>query len=93
MALELECLAIVFACQTFDQYIFGKHVRVETDHKPRETIIKKSILAAPRHLQRMLLQLQINSLDVVYRPGEQQVVADTLSRAPLSQTATVWKQD
>ena len=93
VALELECLAIVFACQKFDQYIFGKHIQVETDHKPLEIIIKKSILAAPRRLQRMLLQLQRYSLDVVYRPGEQQVVADTLSRAPLSQTATEWKLD
>ena len=93
VALELECLAIVFACQKFDQYIFGKHIRVETDHKPLEIIIKKSILAAPKRLQRMLLQLQRYSLDVVYRPGEQQVVADTLSRAPLSQTATEWTPD
>ena len=79
--------------EKFDHYMFGKHIRVETDHKPLEIIIKKSILAAPRRLQRMLLQLQRYSLDVVYRPGEQQVVADTLSRAPLSQTATEWTPD
>ena len=29
----------------------------------------------------------------IYRPGDQQVVANTLSRAPLSQTATEWKPD
>ena len=84
---------IVFACQKFDQYIFGKQVQVETDHKPLEIIFKKSILAALRRLQRMLLQLQRYSLDVTYQPGDQQVVADTLSRAPLSQTTTEWKPD
>ena len=83
VALELECLAVVFACQKFDQYIYGKRVTVETDHKPLEVIIKKSLLAAPRRLQRMLLQLQWYDLNVVYVPGSQQVVADTQSRAPV----------
>ena len=80
VALELECLAIVFACQKFDQYIYGKKVRVETDHKLLETITRKSILAAPRRLQRMLLTLQHYNLDVVYHPGSQKVIADTLFR-------------
>ena len=48
VALELECLAMVLACQKFDQYIYGKRVTVETDHKPLDVIIKKSLLAAPR---------------------------------------------
>ncbi|KAL5499943.1 hypothetical protein EMCRGX_G011418 [Ephydatia muelleri] len=85
LALELECLTIVFACQKFDQYIYSKPVRVETDHKPLEVIAKKSILSAPRRLQRMLLQPQRYNLDIVYLPGEQQVVADVLSRAPVEQ--------
>lgn len=56
---------------------------VETDHKPLEVISKKSLLAAPRRLQRMLLQLQRYDLNVMYVPGSQQVLADTLSRAPV----------
>eukprot|EP00731_Ephydatia_muelleri_P034422 Em0059g7a len=82
VAIELECLAIVFACRKFDQYIYGKKTRVETDHKPLEVITKKSILVAPRRLQRMLLSLQRYDLDIKYCPGEQQVIADTLSRLP-----------
>ena len=77
--MELECLAVVFVCQKFDQYIHGKRVTVETDHKPLEVIIKKSLLAAPRWLVRMLLQLQWYNLNI---PGSQ-VVADTPSRAPV----------
>ena len=83
VALELECLAIGFACQKFDQYIYGKKVRVETDHKPLETITMKSILSAPRRLLRMLLTLQLYNLDVVYHSVSQQVIADTLSRLPV----------
>ena len=82
VAIELECLAIVFACRKFDQYIYGKKTVVETDHKPLEVIAKKSLLSAPRRLQRMLLQLQRYDLEVIYRPGEQQLIADTLSRLP-----------
>ena len=64
VVLELECLTIVFACQRFHHYIYGKHTLVETDHKPLEVITKKSILAAPRRLQRMLLQLQRYDLEI-----------------------------
>ena len=55
---------------------------VETDHKSLEINAKKSLLSAPRQLQRMLLQLQRYDLEVIYHPGEQQLIADTLSRLP-----------
>ena len=32
--IEKELLAIVFACDKFNQFIYGKTVQVETDHKP-----------------------------------------------------------
>ena len=58
---------------------------METDHKPLEVITKKSLLSAPRRLQRMLLALQTYDLDVIHKSGEQQVIADTLSRLPAEQ--------
>ena len=40
--IEKELLAIVYACEKFDQYIFGRsNVIVQSDHKPLETIFKK----------------------------------------------------
>ena len=83
MAMELECLAMVFACQRFDQYIYGRKVTVETDHRVLEIITKKSLLAAPKCLQCMLLALQHYNLEVRYRPGVTQHIADALSRAPV----------
>lgn len=64
---------------------------METDHKPLEVITKKSILAAPRCLQRMLLALQRYDIEVhvVYQPGEQQVIADVLSRLPTTESPAV----
>ena len=85
--IEKECLAIVFACMRFNQYIFGrKSVSVQSDHKPLETIFKKPLTAAPKRLQGMLLRLQKFNLEVGYKKGAEMFLADTLSRAPLPST-------
>ena len=56
--IERELLAIVFACEKFNQYIYGKEVTVQTDHKPLQAIQSKPLHKAPPRLQRMLLRLQ-----------------------------------
>ena len=76
-----ELLAIVFACEKFDEYIFGRDVvHVETDHKPLEEIFKKSLCDAPAKLQRMLLRLQRYNLEVQYNKDSLMFIADMLSR-------------
>ena len=83
--IEKECLAIVFACQRFSQYISQREkITVESDHKPLQPIFKKSVLAAPCRLQRMLLRLQRFNLDVTHKPGSQMYIAEHLSRAYLT---------
>ena len=85
--IEKELLAIVFACQHFDAYIFGRQtVHVETDHKPLVSIVKKPLHKAPSRLQRMLLKLQRYSLTIKYKAGKFMFMADTLSRAYLPAT-------
>ena len=82
--IEKELLAIVFACDRFEAYIYGRDgVHVETDHKPLESIVLKPLNSAPKRLQRMLLKLQKYSLQVKYKKGEKMFLADTLSRAYL----------
>eukprot|EP00105_Crassostrea_gigas_P044027 XP_019928175.1 PREDICTED: uncharacterized protein K02A2.6-like [Crassostrea gigas] len=78
--IEKEMFAILFGCKRFHQYIYGRKVKVETDHKPLVPIFKKALFAAPPRLQRMLLQLQNYDLEVDYIPGKQIPVADSLSR-------------
>ena len=57
--IEKELLAIVFAYERFNDYIYGRNVvHVETDHKPLESIFKKEIHMAPKRLQRTRLRLQ-----------------------------------
>ena len=55
---------------------------METYHKPLESITRKSLLSAPHRLQRMLLSLRRYDLEVVYHPGDQEVIANTLSHLP-----------
>lgn len=79
-----ELLAIVFACDRFHAYVYGrKVVNIETDHKPLEPIFTKPLATAPKRLQRMLLNLQRYSLNVKYKKGKDLYLADTLSRAYL----------
>jgi len=74
----------VFGCEKFSQYILGRQdVEVETDHKPLEPIFRKSLLAAPQRLQRMLLRLQRFNLNVRYKKGTEMYISDMLLRAAL----------
>lgn len=84
--IEKECLAIVFGCERFTQYLAQKDkVQVESDHKPLQAIFKKPIHTAPCRLQRMLLRLLRYNLDVQYKPGKLMFIADHLSRAPTAE--------
>ena len=84
--IEKELLAVVFACERFYTYIYGKVVTVHTDHKPLEAIYKKPLHKAPPRLQRMLLRLQKYDLHFQYTPGKFMYVADTLSRAYIEES-------
>ena len=86
-------LAIVFGMERFKQYAYGRKVKIETDHKPLESIFKKSLLSAHRRLQRMLLGLQTFDLVVTYKRGSQMYLADTLSRAFLPSKGSASGQD
>lgn len=79
--IEKELLAIVFGMEKFKTYLYGRKVLVETDHKPLEAIFKKSLLNAPKRLQRMLLRLQRYEFEVTYKRGTLLLMADTLSWA------------
>lgn len=79
--IEKELLAIVFACEKFAYYVYGRQVEVQSDHKPLESLFKKSLCTTTPRLQRMLMRLLKYNLEVRYTPGKQMYVADTLSRA------------
>lgn len=82
--IEKELLAIVFACIKFHQYIYGRPVVVQSDHKPLESVFQKSVASTTPRLQRMLLRLLEYNLTVQYTPGKEMFIADTLSRSYLT---------
>jgi len=86
--IEKELLAIVFACNKFHQYIYGFHTKIQSDHKPLESIMLKPLHKVSPRLQRMLLKLQKYDLAVHYMKGKELYVADTLSRAYLTVPST-----
>ena len=45
--IEKELLAICYGCEKFRQYILGKKVTVQSDHKPLKMIFRKEIYLTP----------------------------------------------
>lgn len=87
--IEKEMLAIVFGCQRFHQYLYGKEFLVETDHKPLEIIFKKPLDKCPLRIQRLRITLELYNCIVNYKPGKKLYFADTLSRASIDDSEFV----
>src|SRR4051812_16183534 len=75
---EKEFSAVVFACDKFRQYIVDSKVIIHTDHAAIKYLMQKKD-AKPR-LIRWVLLLQEFDLQIVDRKGEDNLVADNLSR-------------
>lgn len=78
--IEKEAAAIRYACNKFHDYIYGKELEIETDHKPLESIFKKSLDRAPPRLKRILLDVTQYSPVIKYKKGTDIPLPDILSR-------------
>ena len=87
--IEREMLSIVYGCEKFHYYAYGRHVTVETDHKPLEAIFKKHLSSAPRRIARMMLRIQKYDVEIKYVPGKEIPLADALSRLNPCDTDTI----
>lgn len=72
------------AVRKFHKYDYGRSAILETDHKPLIAISKKPLGEVPLRIQRLMLRLQKYNLAFEFKLGKHLVVADTLSRASLS---------
>ena len=79
--MEKEMLVIVFTVEKFNDYTFGHKTIVFSNHKLLESIFKKPLHRAPKHLQGMMIRLQKYYLEVRYKKGSKMFLVDTLSRA------------
>lgn len=83
--LHRELLAIMYAAEKFYKFIFSLKVTVFTDHKPLIQVFKKGLVLSTVHtrVQRYLLRLNPFDIEVVYKEGKMNVLADFASRYPL----------
>jgi hypothetical protein len=90
--LEREALGVVWACEHFHIYIYGKPVIVHTDHKPLLGIFGKPRAHLPMRLERWSLRLQPYTPEIRYQKGSDNP-ADYLSRHPLPARQTSSKEE
>lgn len=78
--IEKELFAICASLEKYHQFVYGRKIVVQTDHKPLIAIVNKDINKISARLQRMVLKLLKYDLDVQYVPGPKMFIADYLSR-------------
>ena len=80
VAIELESLAVTWAMEKFHHFLYGNEFTLETDQKPLEAILSKSLNQATPRLQRILIRTFPYHFKIRYIPGVNNHVADCLSR-------------
>ena len=77
-AIEKECLALVWAVEKFQYYLYGREFLIETDHRP--LVYMKNFKGKNARLTRWALSLQPYTFTIVHIPGTENHGADLLSR-------------
>ena len=82
--LDKEALAVVFAVKKFHQFLYGRHFKIYTDHKPLLGPLhpEKPLMASSR-MQRWAFTFLAYEYELLYRPGNENGNADGLSRLPV----------
>ena len=82
--IEKEALAATWACEKFSDFVLGKHIILETDHKPLVPLLGiKDLDQLPPRILRFRPRLDRFSFDIIHVPGKELYTADTLSRVPV----------
>ena len=84
--IEKELLAICFGTNKFHEYIFGKEVLIQTDHKPLVAILDKPMHKLTARIQRMRMRLLNYDIKIMHVKGTEMYFADTISRAHTQNT-------
>ena len=80
VVVELESLAVAWAMEKFHHFLCASHFNLETDQKPLEAILSKSINQAMPRLQRILIRTFPYHFTVQYIPGLTNQLEDCLSQ-------------
>ena len=80
VAIELESLAVAWAMEKFNHFLYASHFILETDQKPLEAILTKSLNQVSPRLQRILIRTFPYYFTVCYIPSLTNQLADCLSQ-------------
>ena len=80
VAIELESLAVAWVMKKSHHFLYGNKCALETDQKPLEAILLKSLNHATPRLQCILIRTFPYHFKVRYIPGLTNHMADCLSR-------------
>ena len=89
--IDRESLAIIFGVKHFHNYVYGRPFTLVTDHKPLVSQFHEHKLLPPMasaRIQRWAIALAAYDYKLVYRRGQDNGIADLLSRLPLPDKPT-----
>ncbi|EFP06197.1 hypothetical protein CRE_10709 [Caenorhabditis remanei] len=92
--IELEALAITWGLTHFRPYVFGRKVKVVTDHQPLKSLLHRKEKEMSGRLLRHQAIIQMYDVEIAYRPGKENPLADALSRQKIeSEQVAFIKED
>lgn len=80
-------LEVVWSCERFHAYLYGRQFQLWTDHKPLEFIYSARSRPAAR-IERWVLRLQPYSFTVKYMPGYRNVAHPLSHLTKMGETET-----
>ena len=83
VAHELEALTVGWSVEKF-HHLYGWQFTLETDQKPLESILSKSLLESSPWIQQLLMKTIPYDMVVQYIPGPTNLVTECLLRAPIT---------
>jgi transposase InsO family protein len=79
--IDKEFLAIVWALERLDSFVYGQTLTVRTDHRPLLGIVKKSMAHMSTRQQRFVARAMRYTFVLEFVPGREMFIADFLSRS------------
>ena len=90
--IEKEALAITWGCEKFSDYILGKEMSIETDHKPLLPLLSsKQLDSLPPRVLRFRLRMDRFTYIIRHVPGKDLHTADILHHWSPLRTTMTWK--
>ena len=88
--IEMEALAFTWACERLSDYLVGLKFHIQTDHKPLVPLFSsKDLEELPVRVQRFRMRMMRYDFTISHIPGNELIIADALSRAPVTSPSAV----